>query len=439
MMLSGWGRFPRAECQLIEPRSREEVVAAIVASKNLIGRGNGRSYGDSALNSEMTLGMCSCGAILDFDHRTGRVTCEGGTLLAAIIERFVPLGWFPPVTPGTKFVTIGGMIAADVHGKNHHGTGSFGTHIENLELALADGRVARCSHDENGELFAATCGGMGLTGVILQATFRMIPIQTRFVRQETVRVHSLHEAMARFEESENWSYSVAWLDCLATGPALGRSLLFRGEHATFAEIRGLGRDGTLAMPSNRPWRVPIDFPPLVLNTWTTRAFNALYYHRARPGVAFVDIEEFFYPLDAILDWNRIYGRSGFFQYHCLLPKSASLAGLSAILEKIRAAGSGSFLSVLKLFGKQEGLLSFPKEGYTLALDFPVNRANLGLADELDAIVADHSGSIYLAKDARMSPKMMRLSYPELERFHAIRAAVDPGRKFTSIQSCRLDI
>ncbi|MBW4092687.1 MAG: FAD-binding oxidoreductase [Proteobacteria bacterium] len=436
VLLSGWGRFPRLDCRVLAPDGPDAARAAIAREASLIAFGNGRAYGDAALNPAATLLMRANAGVEAFDPVTGRLTCRAGTMLADLITAFVPQGWFPPVTPGTRFVTVGGMIAADVHGKNHHGAGSFGAHVDWLDLAVADGRVLRCAPGENAELFAATCGGMGLTGVILRACFAMMPVQTRLIRQETRRASGLAAVMDQFEATQDWPYSVAWIDCLSRGAALGRSVLSLGAHATAAEAP--------AAPPPRPRarRMAFDLPGFALNRWSVRAFNALYYRAGRPGTTWVDLEPYFYPLDAILEWNRIYGRSGLFQYQCVLPLAASRAGLTALLDRIAASGAGSFLSVLKRFGNAPGpcpgLLSFPMAGYTLALDFRATEANLRLATELDAIVADHEGRLYLAKDARMHPDMLRF-YPGLERFRAIRQAIDPTGKFASAQSRRLGL
>lgn len=434
--LSGWGRYPQAECVIATPRRRDEILAAIAASPSLIARGNGRSYGDSSLNPETTLITRHVDRVLSFDAETGLLTCEAGLLLSDLLDLFLPLGWFPPVTPGTKFVSVGGMIASDVHGKNHHRAGSFGAHVISLDLALADGSVIRCGPAENRTLFEATCGGMGLTGVILRASFHLLPVETAQIRQETLRAANLDQVMDLFEASAGWTYSVAWIDCLATGSALGRSLLYRGEHAKRFELPKILRDAPIAAPPRPKGRVPMDFPAFLLNRYSVRAFNELYYRRARPGTELVDLESFFYPLDALLDWNRLYGKRGLVQYQCVLPKAASREGLGRLLERIARAGLGSFLAVLKLFGRQEGLLSFPMEGYSLALDFPATAPSFALLDELDAIVADHGGRLYLAKDARMSAPMMR-GYDGLDRFREIRREADPAEKFSSLQSERL--
>ncbi len=436
MILSGWGRFPRIECENITMRDVGDAAVAVSKRSSIIARGNGRSYGDAALNSASVLDTRLCDRILAFDPDKALISCEAGLLLADLLAFAVPRGFFPPVTPGTKFVTIGGMVAADIHGKNHHGAGSFARHIECLDLLCADGKMRRCSPAENADLFHATCGGMGLTGVILTITFRLISIETADIRQETLRATNLAEAMAIFEESAGWTYTVAWIDCLARGAALGRALVYRGEHATAAERPG----SRLAAPLRRGKRVPFDFPGWALNRWTVSAFNALYYRRGKPGTQFVDYNSYFYPLDSILDWNRIYGSAGFVQYQCVLPKDVSHAGLTELLEQIAKAGCGSFLAVLKLFGPGgDGFLSFPMEGYTLALDFPANTKSFNLILTLDAIVAARGGRLYLAKDARSTPEMLREGYRALDRFRSVRRKIDPKGKFASLLSQRLDL
>jgi decaprenylphospho-beta-D-ribofuranose 2-oxidase len=439
MMLSGWGRYSPAECRVVTPRERADVLAALGTQDSLIARGNGRSYGDSALNPEATLAMRHCDRFIAFDAATGLMEAESGTLLSDVLETFVPRGWFPAVTPGTKFVTLGGMIAADVHGKNHHKAGSVAAYVESLDLALADGRILRCSRSENADLFEATLGGMGLTGVILSARVRLLPIETAYIRQETLRARDLDEVMAQFESSCDWTYTVAWIDCMAKGGALGRALLYRGEHARLGDLPEGKRAAPFALLPKRTRRVPVDFPNFALNRWSVAAFNSLYYRRAIAGMALVDYDKFFYPLDAILEWNRIYGRSGFVQYQCVLPKAKSRTGLNELLSRIATSGAGSFLSTLKLLGPGRGMLSFPIEGYTLALDFRADPASLALLSELDAIVASHNGRIYLAKDARMHAETVREGYPALDEFEMVRGRTDPGRKFASMQSRRLGL
>jgi decaprenylphospho-beta-D-ribofuranose 2-oxidase len=438
--LSGWGRHPRSDCAVIEARGTDDVLAAIAGDTTLIARGNGRSYGDPALNPAGTLSLLKSNRFIDFDPASGMLTCEAGVLLEEVIDTFLPRGWFPPVTPGTKFVTVGGMIASNVHGKNHHLAGCFGEHVESIDLALADGRVIRCARDENASLFEATCGGMGLTGVILRARFRLMPVETSFIRRETRRLRNLDEAMDAFEAARDWTYSVAWIDCLARGDALGRSLLFLGEHARAEELPLAQQLLPLKLPKKHSRSVPIDVPGFVQNRWSIGAFNELYYRVAKPGADILDYDRFFYPLDGILEWRRLYGSAGLVQYQCVLPLAASRAGLTLLLKRIADAGLGSFLGVLKLFGRQaSGLMSFPMEGYTLALDFPASAKTLALFPLLDAIVADHGGRLYLAKDAAMGPAMIAHAYPGLAQFRAIRSRIDPAGKFASLQSRRLGL
>jgi FAD/FMN-containing dehydrogenase len=437
MKLSGWGRYPQLECRVLTARAARDVGRLVAGGTSVIARGNGRAYGDSAVNRHATLSMLGLNRMLAFDPASGLLTCEAGVLLADIVETFAPRGWFPMVTPGTKFVTVGGAIAADVHGKNHHGDGAFGDHVSSLDLLLADGRVVTCGPQNEPDLFAATRGGMGLTGIILRATVRLRPIETVYIRQETLRARNLDESLALFEASNGWSYSVAWIDGQARGAGLGRSILMRGEHARREELPPSLSAAPLALRRGLTVKVPFNLPDFTLNHLTVTAFNEVYYRLNKPGTVLCGINPFFYPLDAVLSWDRIYGPSGFFQYQCVLPHSASAEGLRTLLDTIARSGRGSFLAVLKLLGPQDGLMSFPMAGYTLALDFPADIATLTLANELDAIVADHGGRLYLAKDSRMGAGLLRRGYPGLDRFRAIKSAWDSRGVFRSLQSERL--
>ena len=441
MKLSGWGRYPVLDCRM--ERLRDYNLHGMLDRRHtLIARGNGRSYGDAALNPDLTLSMLGMDRMQAFDAETGRLTCEAGVLLADVLDTFVPRGWFPPVVPGTKFVTIGGMIAADVHGKNHHRDGSFGAHVESLTLVTADGKVRECSRSEHADLFRATVGGMGLTGVILSATFRLKPIETAFVMAETVPTRDLDETMALFEASRDWPYSVAWIDCLARGARLGRSLVSRGTFMACGSLPPrLVREPLCPAPVGR-LTVPFDAPSVLLNRASIGLYNALYYRRGqvRGGAARpIHFDPFFFPLDGIEAWNRLYGRRGFVQYQCVLPRAKSSAGIVALLERVAATGQGSFLAVLKLLGPAgEGMMSFPMEGYTLALDFPVRSGTAALLDGLDEITHRHGGRVYLAKDARCAPERMREGYPRLGAFEATRAeAAGSPPRFASELSRRL--
>lgn len=441
VLLSGWGRSPTAICHLLRPGTLAEALDGGRNASSLIARGNGRSYGDASLNSAATLSTLRLDRLLAFDPAEGLLTAEAGLLLSDLLAVFVPRGWFPPVTPGTRFVTLGGMLAADVHGKNHHVDGCFGDHVREFDLLCGDGVVRRCSRTQNVDLFRATIGGMGLTGTILTVTLSLRRIETPWILQQTVRCRDLDETLAAFEAARSAAYSVAWIDCLAKGGAHGRGLLYHGEHAASSAVPTSARTPRpIAKPPRL--RVPVDIPQWVLNGRTVQAFNALYYRQGRPGSTLIDYQHFFYPLDAIGDWNRFYGRRGFVQYQCVVPTVGGREALLQLLDLISAGGSGSFLAVLKQFGSgcmpgQGGLLSFPMAGYTLAVDFPVTPAAFSLMLEMDKVVADCGGRLYLAKDARMTPEMVRVSYPDLDRFRAICSAVDPDRRYRSLLSERL--
>ena len=443
MKLSGWGRYPALNCRVEHLRRPGELPELLARGTTLIARGNGRAYGDSALNTELTLSMLAMDRMQAFDAGTGLLTCEAGVLLSSILETFVPRGWFPPVVPGTKFVTVGGMIAADVHGKNHHREGTFGAHVESLTLVTADGELRVCSRLENPDLFRATLGGMGLTGVILSASFRLKPIETAYVRAETLATRDLDEAMSLFEESHDWSYSVAWLDCLARGARLGRALVSRAKTIEYGSLPARLAPDPLRPAPTKKLSVPVDMPSVMFNRLSIGLFNDLYYQQGRMkrGTRPVHFDQFFFPLDRIRAWNRLYGRRGFVQYQCVLPKSESAAGIAALLQRITLADQCPSLAVLKLFGAGgEGLMSFPMEGYTLAVDFPMRPGTSDLLSELDAITHNHGGRIYLAKDVCCAPGRLRQGYPGLRTFSTIRAeAAGNSDKFASGLSQRLEL
>lgn len=438
--LSGWGRFPVAECSVVRPRS-EAALRAALAGAPCIARGMGRAYGDSALNTHSTVDMTAFRHMIAFDAQTGVLVAESGVALGEIIDVFLSRGWFLPVTPGTKFVSLGGAIAADVHGKNHHKHGSFGGFVDWIDIAGADGDIRRCSRTDNADLFAWTIGGMGLTGVILRAALRLHPVESGWIRQRSIPAPNLAAAMEAFEASAHWTYSVAWIDCLAKGADLGRSIVLLGEHARAGELDAAKRAEPFTTPARRKLTTPFDAPAWALNQWSVRAFNALYWRRGSRGEreSFVDWDSYFYPLDAIHQWNRIYGKRGFAQFQCVLPLASSRAGLEELLTTISASGQGSFLAVLKRMGPQDSRMSFPMEGYTLALDFPAHPKALALMERLDAITLAHGGRFYLAKDSRMSRATFERSDPRAQDFRAMRAAENFTRTFSSLQSERLGL
>jgi decaprenylphospho-beta-D-ribofuranose 2-oxidase len=432
MLIHGWGRHPVIDAQVHAPLTSTAVSAALnkCSESAVIARGMGRSYGDSALAPHV-ISTAYLNLLLDFDQENGIARCGAGVTLAELLEVLSARGWFLPVTPGTKFVSVAGAIASDVHGKNHHLDGCFSEYVDRFNLLLASGEVVTCSRNEHSDLFHATCGGMGLTGIILEATLRLKRIASTFIDQTTYKAHNLADALDLFDAHHGAPYSVAWIDCLVTGDALGRSLVMLGSHSGY---------GGLAPQRKRSLAVPIDMPASMLNRFSIAAFNTLYFHRIRhsPLKQQVHYEPFFYPLDGIHDWNRLYGKRGFVQYQFALPKTAGSSGMTAILEKIVASGRGSFLAVLKAFGKENAnLLSFPTEGYTLALDFKLADGLFALLEELDAMVLDHGGRIYLAKDARMSEKTFKHSYARWEEFQDTRARYGALGRFASEQSKRL--
>ncbi|MDD8018062.1 MAG: FAD-binding oxidoreductase [Bacteroidota bacterium] len=442
MKISNWGNYPVVDATILTPSLQNEVMQSITVCDKMIARGLGRSYGDASLNKTI-LSTKKLDHILGFDEKTGIITCEAGVSLFDLLEIFVPRGWFLPVTPGTKYVTIGGAVAADVHGKNHHIASSFSRYVLSITIQVGDGSTVVCSRTEQPDLFCATCGGMGLTGIILKATFQLLRIETAFIRQETVKAKNLDEIMNIFEESTHWTYSVAWLDTLAKGSSLGRSVMIRGAHARNDElIHSRDKVFPLRIPNNIKVNVPFTMPDFVLSPITMKIFNIGYYGITPNGrtVSIVDYDKFFYPLDCIVNWNRGYGKRGLAQYQFVLPKETSKEGLTKILKMISGSDHTSFLTVLKLFGKRgEGTLSFPMEGYNLALDFPIRKGLFEFLDLLDEVVLEFGGRLYLAKDARMSASMFKKSYSAIEEFLRVKKKFDPQNKFQSLQSRRIGL
>ena len=452
MKLSGWGRYPIIESQSTYPNQPGLVAQSIehnlatdsdhAETATQIARGLGRSYGDSSL-AEHSINLSKLNDFIYFDENSGELTCAAGVSFAEILQVFVPKGWFLPVTPGTQFVTVGGAIASDVHGKNHHIDGTFGTHVTSLKLCLASGEIIECSKVHHPHLFRATCGGMGLTGVIVQATFTLKAIETAYIKETTYKTANLEETLAKFEEHDSTTYSVAWIDCLATGKSLGRSLLMLGEHASKTELQENQTESEhLNIAKSSKLNMPFDLPAFTLNSFSVKAFNTLYYGKVRQPQSqrFVNYAPFFYPLDSIQNWNRIYGKNGFVQYQFVIPKSAGLVGLTKILSEIANSKRGSFLAVLKVFGKgNDNYLSFPEAGYTLALDFKMDNTLLDFLNTLDDIVLHYGGELYLTKDARMSEQMFKQSYPQWQEFQKIRHQYNAHQVFNSLQSMRLGL
>jgi FAD/FMN-containing dehydrogenase len=414
-----WGRYPRATPAAIRRLSDRRAPLAPSDHLRLV-YGNGRSYGDVCLNDggEVLLAR-GLDRFIAFDAATGVLRAEAGVLLSEVLDLVVPRGWFLAVTPGTRFVTLGGAVANDVHGKNHHRAGTFGCHVRAFELVRSDGSRRECSPTQSPDWFAATIGGLGLTGLITWVEIQLIAIDGPWIQAESRRFGDLAGFFALSEAADRSDeFTVAWVDCAARGDNLGRGILLKGNFAPAAA------SGTWPKTYGR-LRVPVTPPFSLINRFSLNAFNALYYRKPE-GAGLTHYAPFFYPLDGIAQWNRIYGPKGFLQYQCVLPPAAAEPALRELLARIARSGEGSFLAVLKRFGglPSPGLLSFPRPGVTIALDFPFKgQATLRLLDTLDAVVAEAGGALYPAKDARMSPAMFRWSFPALERFLVF---VNPG-------------
>jgi FAD/FMN-containing dehydrogenase len=421
------------------------LLSALQGQQSLIAHGLGRSYGDTSFNSAgATILMERLNRMLELDPETGVLRAEAGVTLSDIGQTLVPQGFFLPVTPGTRFVTLGGAVASDVHGKGHHVAGSFSNHVIDLQLLLADGSSATCSREQNADLFWATVGGQGLTGIITEVRLQLRRIESAFLQVRTERAGNLEDALRLFDEGDDgYAYSVAWLDCMANGKSLGRSVLMRGNWMQTADLPRKYSDKPLQHPSVKRLAVPFNFPGMALNRLTVRSFNLAYYHRAskQPRETCTGYLPFFFPLDAVDSWNRIYGKRGFLQWQFVIPFEDGVAGLTTILERLTRSHAPSFLAVLKKFGKAdpEQMLSFPTPGYMLALDFPSTPRILNLLDDLDRLVLNHGGRFYLTKDARMKPDAFRAGYPRLDEWLEIKHRVDPQNRFSSDQARRLGL
>ena len=411
--VSSWGNYPPSSHDVI---SQENLPLIHDQTKKVLPYGNGRSYGDVCLNDNGTLIDTRClDHFISFDEHSGVISCEGGVLFSQILELIVPKGWFLPVTPGTQYITLGGAIANDVHGKNHHNAGAFGRHIRRLELLRSDGSRLECSATKNAQWFKASIGGLGLTGLITWAEIQLLKVGSPLIEQQSKSMLDLTHFFEFSRESASTDdYSVAWIDCLAKGSEIGKGVFFTGKHIHSSQAQ-------VHVPKRSPLAlsVPVDLPGSVFNRFSVGVFNRLYYgaHLRQRDPENVHYRPFFYPLDKLQHWNRLYGKRGFLQYQCLIPSADQEPAIREILRLISQSTSGSFLAVLKQFGDipSPGLLSFPRAGTTLALDFPIKgKETFELLESLDSIVLSAGGAIYPAKDARMSATMFKVSFPQWE-------------------------
>lgn len=432
MIISGWGNFPKINSQQVFPCNSEELIKIIKKfNSSCIARGMGRSYGDSslALNS---INLSKYNKIISFDSNSGLLVCESGATINQIIKYILEKGWFFPVIPGTKYVSIGGAISSDVHGKNHHQDGCISSFIKKITFIDPNYKLIECSKYLNPEYFKAICGGMGLIGIITQVEIQLIKIPSAYINEEIVECNNISELFENFEKNNNALYSVAWIDFFSFNKKNFKSIFMKGN---FNKIKNYKNINDLKI------NVPFYMPSNLLNNKTISIYNKYnYYRSSKNPQKKLHLDKFFFPLDKIGNWNKIYGKNGFIQYQFVIPKTKGHEGLEEIFNLINSSKSKPFLSVLKLFGDEnDNYLSFPKKGWTLALDFKNNRETVNLINKLDQIILKFKGKIYLAKDSLMSEKLFKSTYDSWEKFYNFRVSIGADKVFNSVQSKRLGI
>lgn len=431
LVLHGWGRYPSSSAPIQAPQDLQGVQRCIEKHRT-IARGLGRSYGDQALNEGRHITQCtSLDRYLSFDPQSAVLRCEAGVSLSEIIRDFTPRGYFPMVTPGTKFVTVGGCIANDVHGKGHHVDGCFSRCVKSFRIALADGRIITASRSVNPDLFWANFGGMGLLGIILDAEIELRKVQSSYFSEKSVVVQNLDEMMDVIEANQALPYVLAWLDPLAKGKRLGYGVVKMGDHASLEELPTSLRNDPLKVSGPPKFNLPFDLPNFALNGVTAPILNFVLRQMMRGKPGFAHYENFVYPLDFVGAWNRSYGPRGFTQYQFVLPEAAGREAMREILQTIAASDQMPFLNIFKKLGPEEGLLSFPLEGYTYAIDFPIRSGLREFLEKLDEMVIAAGGRIYLGKDAFVTPERLAKMYPKLDEWRSIKERYDPNTRFSS--------
>ncbi len=438
--LSGWGNIPVSTGKVAYPRDANDIQRTNATDK-LLPRGLGRSYADQATNTQhCILKMERMNHFLAFDDKTGILKCEAGVSLEEIIEYLAPRGWFPMITPGTKYITIGGAIANDVHGKAHHVDGSFVNCTIDFTILLADGRILKASREENSDLFWANFGGLGLLGTILTATIQLRKVETTYFTQKAFAAKNLEEMLDAIEASEEkFTSSVAWLDSMARGKNLGRGVLTMGNHATLAELPSNLKSNPLKVGKKPKLSVPFYLPSFSLNPLTVKILNTVLYIMQKNGKAIAHYDKFFYPLDMINNWNKGYGKKGFIQYQFVLPEKNGRENIRAILTEITKSDCVPFLNVLKKFGEGQGMLSFPSKGYTFAIDFPITDQLKPFTKKLDDMVLGMGGRIYLGKDAYLDEATFKAMYPQYKEWLDIKRKYDPTNRYSSDLSRRIGL
>ena len=438
--LAGWGNYPVAESFTVNPRDESDAKADL-SKGSIVARGLGRSYGDQAVNENNYVAICTkLDHFLHWDEKEGILECEAGVSLEEIISVFGPKGWMPMICPGTKFVTIGGAIANDIHGKAHHIDGSFVNSVLSFTILLADGRVLEASRTENADLFWANFGGLGLLGVILRARLKLRKVETTYFKTKSIKIKNLDHMLEALDQYDaEYNYSVAWIDALAKGSKLGSGVLSLGNAATLNDLPENLKTEPLKLHKTGKLKVPFFLPSFALNGLSVRLLNRVIAFVQNSPKQFAHYEKFFFPLDAINDWNKGYGKRGFIQYQFVIPEDQGKKNLTEILEMIASSGCTPFLNVFKRMGDGQGILSFPFKGYTLAIDFPVTKELLEFTPRLDAKVLAAGGRLYLGKDALLQESTFKAMYPQHQEWMAIKRKYDPDNRFSSNISRRLGL